>query len=442
MTREAATPDAQLARELGVRQLAAAIFNYTVGSGIFALPAVAVALLGAAAPLAFAVCTVVMTLVVLCLAEAGSRVAATGGPYAYVAAALGPFVGFLAGALLWLIDIAGTSAVAVLFAGSFARLVGMPAARALEAGLVVAVFVGLAAANVRGVRRGARLLEAVTVPKLLGLLAFVVVGAAFVDPGHLAWDRSPAASGVLGAAGVLIFAFVGIEAALLPSGEVRDPARTVPRAALLALGSVALLYLAIQVVAQGVLGPELAGDRVSPLATAAERFAGGPGRGVMLAAASLSTLGYLAGALLAGPRSLFAFGRDGFLPRALAAVHPRHRTPHVAIVTYAVVAAALALSGTFERLAILTSVAVLLLYLLCALSAWQLRRRDLRGDGDPFCVPGGPLVPALACVSVLWVLAETATRRELAAVGVVLVCAAALYAVRARRRAVPSDRPE
>jgi len=438
VTRAPAQPDALLARELGVRQLAAAILNYTVGSGIFALPAVAMAMLGAAAPLAFVVCAVVITLVVLCLAEAGSRVTATGGPYAYVTAAFGPFVGFQAGALLWLIDIAGTSAVAVLFAGSLARLVGTSAAPALEAGLVVAVFVCLAAANVRGVRHGARLLEAVTVPKLLALLAFVAVGASFVDPANLSWDRTPAVSGVLGAAGVLIFAFVGIEAALLPSGEVRDPARTVPRAAILALGTVSLLYLAIQVVAQGVLGPELASDRVTPLASAAERFAGGAGRVVLLAAASLSTLGYLAGALLAGPRSLFAFGRDGFLPRALAAVHPRHRTPHVAIVSYAIVAGALALSGTFERLAILTSVAVLLLYLVCALAAWQLRRRDVRGEGEPFRTPGGPVVPVLACASVAWVLAETATRRELVAVGVVLACAAALYVVRVRRRGSPS----
>src|SRR5579885_3648376 len=118
------TPDALLVRALGVRELAATIFNYTVGSGIFALPAVAVAHLGGAAPLAYLACAIVMTCVALCFAEAGSRVARTGGPYAYVEVALGPFIGFVAGMLLTVTGLTSGAAVAVSFAQTLASLAG------------------------------------------------------------------------------------------------------------------------------------------------------------------------------------------------------------------------------------------------------------------------------------------------------------------------------
>lgn len=430
--RAPADPDAQLSRELGIRQLAAGIFNYTVGSGIFALPALASAELGPAAPAAYLVCAVLMGLVVLCFAEAGSRVSATGGPYAYVEVALGPLVGFMAGALLWLTDLTGTAAVGALFAASVAALGGDPSG-ALQRALVVSVFAVLAFVNVRGVRSGARVVEVVTLVKLVPLVGFVLAGAAFASPANLAWPEAPEPGRVLGTAGVLVFAFIGMEAALLPSGEVREPARTVPRAIGLALGAVAALYLAIHVVAQGVLGSALASDRVTPLATAAGSFLGPLGRTTLIVGAALSMLGYLSGAMLAGPRSFFAFGRDGFLPGRLASVHPRYRTPHVAILVYGVLAAALAVSGSFERLAVVTNAAALTLYVLCAVSAWALRRRDVRTDGEPFRVPGGPVVPILTCLAILWVLLETVTRRELAAVAGVLGAALLVYGVRTLR---------
>ncbi|MEJ7812164.1 MAG: APC family permease, partial [Gemmatimonadaceae bacterium] len=281
-----ANPDALLARELGVRQLGAGIFNYIVASGIFALPAFAAVQLGAAAPLAYLACAVLMGLVVVCLAEAGSRVSATGGPSAYVDVALGPLAGLVAGALLLLTDLSATAAVSSLFSGSFLRLFGAADTPTLRAIVTMALLVALAATNVRGVRAGSRVIEMATVAKLLPLLLFVFVGAASVNTANLAWTETPSVGRVLGTSGLLIFAFAGIEAALIPSGEVRDPARTVPRAAFLALGVVTLLYLAVQAVALGILGPALATDRVAPLASAAERVAGAPGRTLLVAGAT------------------------------------------------------------------------------------------------------------------------------------------------------------
>jgi amino acid transporter len=132
---------------------------------------------------------------------------------------------------------------------------------------------------------------------------------------------------------------------------------------------------------------------------------------------------------------MFAFGRDGFLPRRLAAVHPRFHTPHVAIVTYTVLATALALSGTFEALAILANSTVLVLYFLCAIAAAVLQRRDVRADSEPFRLPAGVLLPVLACLAVAWIFARTVSVRELLAVVIVVAVVGAAFAVRARRLA-------
>lgn len=428
-------PDALLVRALGVRELAATIFNYTVGSGIFILPAVAVARLGGAAPLAYVACAIVMACVVLCFAEAGSRISHTGGPYAYVEVALGPLVGFVAGVLLIATGLTAGAGVAVLFAQSLASLAAEgPLRAAITAGLILIAIAALALLNVRGVRRGARAVEIVTVAKLLPLVAFVAVGAFFVRPANLAAGAAPHLANILGTAGIVIFAFSGIESALAPSGEVSAPARTVPRASFLALGAVTLLYLAIQWVALGVLGGALAGTGATPLAAAARVFAGAAGRTVLIAGATISMLGYLSGNLLAVPRSLFALARDGFLPRQLAAVHPRFRTPHFAVILYAAMVAGLALSGTFERLAVLSNLAAFVLYILCAIGVWRLRRLGVRSDGEPFVIPGGPLVPIAACVLNAGLIIETGSAHDLIGLGALCGAAVLIYGIRESRR--------
>jgi len=151
-SRAPANADALLVRELGTRQLAASIFNCTVGSGIFALPALAVAQLGTGAPFAYLACAVVIGLAVLCFAEAGSRVSMTGGPYAYVETALGPFIGFVAGILLFVTGLAAGAAVATVFAGSVIKLIpGAP--HWLGSALIVLVIATMMLINVLGVRR-------------------------------------------------------------------------------------------------------------------------------------------------------------------------------------------------------------------------------------------------------------------------------------------------
>ena len=418
-----------LSRELGVRQLAAVIFNYTVGSGIFVLPAVVAAQLGASAILAYLVCAFIMGLSVICFAEAGSRVSASGGPYAYAETAFGSLVGFLTGVLNLLSAIAAAAAVASAFAASAAALIGTSSVIA-QAVLMAVVLFAAAAINIRSVGGGARLVEIAVAAKLLPLALFVIVGAAFVRPDLLSWSSSPPLLSVMSASGVLIFAFLGIEGALQPSGEVRDPSRTVPRAVFLAIAGVVVLYVAIQMVAQGLLGSALPDDRVAPLAQAAATVVGPAGRTLMLVGATISMFGFLCGTVLTGPRSFFAFAQAGLGPRAMAAVHPSRHTPHVAIVVYVAISLGLALSGSFQSLLILTNVSGLLVYIAVAISAWELRRRDVRAHGTPFIAPGGALIPALTCVIIAGVIVATVTRTEVVAVGAVLAVSVVVYLFR------------
>ena len=424
--------DRSLTRALGVWGLAASIVNVTVGGGIFRLPSAAAAQLGAAAPIAYLVCAVAMGLIVLCFAEAGSRVAMTGGPYAYVEVAFGPFVGFLAGTLLWLLGSFALSAVSTLFADAVGALVPALQPAAPRALFLVATFALLAWINARGVRQGARLNAVATVAKLAPLLLLVVAGAFAVRAPNLALGPLPTFAQVARASIVLVFAFAGIESALVPSGEVREPARTVPRAIGIAMLGITVLYLALHLVAQGTIGPSLATER-TPLATAAGIALGAWGRRLILVGAIVSMFGYVSGMTLAVPRALFALGRDGFLPSAIARVHPRWSTPYVAIWVQSAFACALAVSGTFEKLAVLANLTTLVVYGACCVASWELRRRNVRAGGTPFEVPAAGVVPVLACL-VIAAMLSSVTRDEWQVLAAVIVAASALFLLTRRSR--------
>lgn len=429
-----------LVRALGVWGLAASIVNVTIGGGIFRLPASAAGSLGTGAPVAYLVCAVVMGLIVLCFAEAGSRVAMTGGPYAYVEVAFGPFFGFLAGALLWIVGTLALAAVATIFVDSVGALAPILAGGAARLLILLTTLVLLAAVNIRGVREGTHLNNVATVAKLLPLLLLIVVGAFAIDTDALAWQAAPATSEVARTSILLIFAFAGVESALVPSGEVRDVARTVPRAILIGMVTITLMYIAIHLVAQGVLGGDLAAQG-TPLAEAGARVFGPWGRTLLLVGAAVSMFGYISGMTLAVPRALYALGRDGFLPGWMAAVHPRFKTPHVAIAVQTVIVAVLALTSAFEKLAILANLATLLLYAGCCAAAVQLRRRNVQEGGIPFRVPAAGVVPFAALAAIGWLLTSVRLDEWLVAAAVIVVAAGVYFATGGRRerlRAAPS----
>ncbi|HVR80589.1 MAG TPA: APC family permease [Luteimonas sp.] len=425
--------DAALVRAVGSFALTAAVINIIVGGGIFRMPSALSAQMGAAAPLALVAGALAIIPVALCFAAIGSRVQVTGGPYSYLSATFGPFAGFIAGALMWISNFTSSAGVAAALSVQVANLVPALAPPLPRALLLTAVYAVLFALNAFGVKLGARAITALAALKLTPLFLLAAIGMFFVDWSQISFSPSAVPSwGALGASMALVmFAYSGMETALVPSGEVTDPARSVPRATLVAILLVVLLYLGLQIVGQGVLGPALGSSGVPVADTAGALWS--PGRVLLLATACVSMIGFLMGNLLGTSRLVFALGRDGYLPRAFGTVSARHRVPLLALVTHASLAWLLALGGNFDTLALISGGAICLVYGLVSVAAWRAQRRDLRERGEPFVLPGGGLIPLFAVVAMVLIVA-TLSAKEWSAIGIALVVLIVVYGLLAYRR--------
>lgn len=425
--------DRGLIRGVGVVALAFTIINGVVGSGIFRLPAAMAASVGGLAPLAYLACGVAMGAVVLCCAEAGSRVPTSGGLYGYIEAGLGPLPAFIGGFL-------GVYLSAALACGGVAVAVAQVAASAMPAlggpagrtAVILVILGGFTLTNLRGVAFASRFISVVTVAKLVPLVLFVAVGIWFVDAAHFTAPAPAGADGFGRAMIFALFAFSGMETPLAASGEVANPSRTVPRALIVAMLVVLGFYIALQMVAQGLLGPGLATSPV-PLADAIGTVSPML-RAVLLAGAGVSMLFWIAGDLFGAPRALFAFARDGLLPAALGRLSARGRVPHVAILVHAAIAFALAVTGTFEQLAILAALATTVLYSLACIAAWRLHVRDVAIMGPPVRFRLLP-VAALVGVGAMLAILIQAERAELIGTAAAVIGTIVIY--RIARRGLP-----
>jgi amino acid transporter len=210
---------------------------------------------------------------------------------------------------------------------------------------------------------------------------------------------------------------------------VVNPARTVPRAILLALTVVAALYIGLQVVAQGVLGAKLAGDG-APLVSVATVLFGEWGARFLVLVTVLSATGYLFADMLSSPRVFHAMAERGQLPRRLAAVHPRLKTPALAIGVYAAMCATVASTGSFRQLALAAASGTAVVYLICCLGLLRLRNRHVAMTSAPFVAPGGALVPLGASAIIVWML-STLSARELATAALLVAVSGIGYTLQA-----------
>jgi APA family basic amino acid/polyamine antiporter len=426
--------EAALLRAIGTLALTAAVINSIVGGGIFRMPSALATQMGAAAPLALVAGALAIVPIALCFAAVGSRVQVTGGPYSYLTATYGSFAGFIGGALMWISNIASSAGVAAALSVQVANLVPALAPPLPRALLITAVYGSLLALNAFGVRLGARAITTLAALKLTPLFLLAAIGIVLVDWSQVSFTIEDVPSwGALGASMVLVmFAYSGMETALIPSGEINDPARDVPRATLAAIALVVLLYLGLQIVGQGLLGPGLATSGVPVADTAGALWA--PGRALLLVTACISMAGFLMGNLLGTARLVFALGRDRYLPQVLGTVSAKHRVPLWALVTHAGIAWVLAIAGSFDTLALISGGAICLVYALVSLAAWRAQSRDLRERGDrPFQLPGGALIPAVA-VAAMAAIVTTLSALEWTAIGIALALLVVIYAFLLLRR--------
>ena len=434
-------PSEGLVRVIGVGALGLSVVNMVVGAGIFVLPGRIAAELGSAAIVAYVVCSVALMLIFLCFAEVGSRTTRSGGAYAYIEEAFGPFAGAIASILFWfgwtaLADAAITVAMVEGMTIAFPVL-GESIPRAV---FIIAVYMFLTVVNIRGVMAGVRLYVFNTVAKLVPLILLLVVGLAAINVENLAIPEWPSAQQLGAGAIMLFFAFTGAESALSASGEIKNPSKTVPMGLLFGIGGLLVLYIGLQTVAQGVLGPELANNTEAPLAAVAVEVFGGWGGKMLLVGVVISIFGAISGDMLGAPRVIFASSLDGNLPRFLSKVHPKYKTPYVAVIFFAIVVCAFALSGTFRYLAVFATGSLLLIDLGVSLAVLRLRQRDGLPKAGEFQLPFGPLIPLLSCLIVGWLLVQIPAEEAISIAGLI-GATVVVYAVRAMVRASRSGTP-
>ncbi len=394
-----------LQRVIGVPGLALTVVNNTIGAGIFALPAIVSIQLGAFGIYGYIFCSIMLAAIVLCYVEIGSRVTTSGGSYAYVEAAFGDFAGFI---INWLYffgwGVLGSAAVINIIADSL--LVIFPAlSNPLLRGLLFFLLLGfMVLLNIRGTKNSVTFLKFITVVKLVPLLAIILFGFGQVTSQNLHWEHLPSIKTFGDTALVLFFAFAGFETSLNVSGEIKNPKRTIPWG--IAIGGILVLitYLLLQTVTQGVLGPDVAAFKDAPLAAVAEKIVGPMGATILLVATAISCFGLSSGDLLATPRLLFAGANDGLFPKFLRKVHPKFKTPHFAILTYASLIFIFSVSGGFKQLAILASACILLIYLAVILATIKLRKKKVEGNEKLFKAPGGLIIPFIGIASITWLL--------------------------------------
>jgi APA family basic amino acid/polyamine antiporter len=417
-----------LVRAVSRWQIVGLAVNDVIGSGVYLLPAGAALLLGAASIWAVVVAGLAVALLVLCFAEAASYFDETGSGYLYTREAFGEFIGFEVGWMTWLARISSVAALSAGFAQATGFLWPVAGDGWVRAAVITFPLALLTWINVIGVKQGARVAVGLAIAKTLPLIFFIAIGIFAVDWSMVATIEAPPLDTLGEAALLLLFAFAGFENTAAPAGEYKDPRRNVPFALLMMITFVTILYTLVQLVAVGTL-PGLAQSE-SALAESATLFIGAWAGILMSVAAMVSILGNMGSTTLVGPRYLYALAQDGFGPRALAAIHPRYRTPALAIVTQSVVALVLALSGTFVGLAMLSIIARLATYIGTAASVPVLRKRFSDRPGA-FRLPGGWAIPAAALVLCL-IFVASATMRNLAAGAVALVVGLVIYRFRRR----------
>jgi APA family basic amino acid/polyamine antiporter len=407
----------RLARRLGLFDAVVVGLGSMIGAGVFAAFAPAAAAAGAGILLGL----VLAAVVAYCNATSSARLAAlypeSGGTYVYGRERLGPFWGYLAG---WGF-LAGKTASCAAMALTVVSYAAPGAGRAVRVLAAVAVVAALTALNYRGVHKSAHVTRVIVGVVILVLAAAVAasIGARTGSVGHLD-PGGTTPGGVLQAAGLLFFAFAGYARIATLGEEVRDPRRTIPRAVPIALGITLVVYGLVAVAVLYALGPGRLAAVTDPLARATEISGASWLTPVVRAGAALAALGSLLALILGVSRTTFAMARDGHLPRALDAVHPRFHVPHRAELAVGVVVAVIAGLVDLRGAIGFSSFAVLVYYAIANASAWTLAPEE----GRPARIV--PVVGLAGCL----VLAFSLPAASVLAGVVVIAVGAALWTVR------------
>ena len=430
-----ASPDvagdkSRLVRAIGFLGIAVLALNSVIGGGIFGLPPNVVARAGLLSPWLFLVVGVLILSVVLTFAKLASYFQTSGGPALYTTSAFGPFVGFGTGWIYYISRVtafAGNSSLLAVYVGSL----WAPAATDFGRGIIIAtVCAALTWANYIGVRDGVRTLAVLTVLKLTPIVVLILVALPYVSPDNVIPVSWTAIDDLGGTVLLMIFAFVGFESTTIVSEESKDPRKELPSALVRTTMFIAAFYFLVVLTYVAVL-PELSGDQ-DTLVAMARHLLGPAGAIAITLAAVFSISGNLGAILLAVPRMTFAMAGQRQLPRWFGIVSERYSTPGNSIIFLGGLSLLLALTGSFEKLAIASALTRLITYILC-ISALPVVHRQASDEvrKQAYRLPGGYFVPVLALAISIWIAAQSGADEwlltgSLFAIGLVLYGAARL----------------
>jgi amino acid transporter len=417
-------PEADLVRGIRRWDLVAIAINGIIGAGIFGLPAKVYSLIGTYSLIAFVVCALVVALIILCFAEVSSRFDETGGPYLYAREAYQPAVAFEIGWLIWLARVTAFAANCNLLINYLSYFWLSATTPFWRASIITFVVTVLAFINLLGIRQAAIVSNVFTIGKLVPIIIFIAAGLFFLNPGAYEFGPRPTTGAFSQSVLLLVYAFTGFEMATIPAGEVRDPQRSLPRALLIAILVVAVLYIMIQVVCVGTL-PGLAQSQ-KPLADAGSQFLGAAGGAIISAGAIVSITGNLNILVLSGSRLPFAMAEQKQLPEFIGAVHRKFFTPYVSILITAGLMLFLTLKSSFVAALTISTIARLVTYAATCLALPLFRARS-ETPAALFRLPGGTVVAILSLLLIVWLLLNSTLQEGIAAAfaaaaGLVIYC--------------------
>ena len=406
-----------------------------IGAGIFALPSVVASKVGVLSPWLFLAAGVLFITVVLAFAELSSYFRESGGPVLYATTAFGPFIGFSTGWIYYIsraVALAANSNVMAIYLGAlwpwFGTEIGSVA-------VIVIVLGGLTAVNVLGVRNGIRTLTFFTMLKVVPLVVMIILGAQYLAPESAIPANLPVIEDLGGTALLLMYAFVGFETALITAGETANPRATIPKTLILTVIATGILYFLIMLVYNSVL-PGTA-DPDATLVDVGRVLMGFVGAAVITLAAVFSIGGNLSCTMLAGPRLTFALAEHRLLPKWFSQVHERFSSPANSVMFLGGLAMLLALSGSFVRLAIATSLTRLITYVICIAALPVIKRQaDDDAASHSFRIPGGYTIPVVAFILCLWVVSQSPVDSWLMVGGLLVVGLIPFFLTRLQNRKI------
>ncbi len=409
----AAAAPPQLLRALGGWEATAIVMGIMIGTGIFIVPAEITRSMGTknAALSVWAVAGLLSLFGALSFAELSAMMPQAGGQYVFLREAYGPLMGFLCG---WSFFVAAQTAGISVLAVGFAEYANefVPLSPWEQKAAAAASIALLTAINYRGVREGGILQSILTGAKVGAIAVIILLGYVLVKglpggPDALAAPTGHRFAASFGVAMVGAFwAFEGWNACTFAAGEIKRPERNLPLALIAGTGAVIVIYLVLNLVYYRVLPMDQIAHSSRVGAEAAARIFGRTGAYLVSLLIIISTLGSLNGSVLAAPRVYYAMARDGLFFRWCARVHPRFRTPHVALIVQGVWAIALVAAGTYEQLFTYAIFAAYVFYALTALAVVRLRKT--RPDVPrPYRVFGYPVVPIVFVLGSAWFLVNT-----------------------------------